>query len=70
MVIFIVFFYFFSIWSYNFEINFYDQDDISKKDIPDFEKLLLKFNENYLLKLKLTFEINSQWNIFYFVLLE
>ena len=36
----------------SFEINFYDQDDIKKEDIPDFEKLILRFNENNLLKLK------------------
>ena len=26
----------------SFEINFYDQDDIKKEDIPDFEKLILR----------------------------
>ena len=41
----------------SFEIKFYDQDDILKEDIPDFDKLLLKFNENKLLKLRLSFEV-------------
>jgi len=43
----------------SFEINFYDQDDIKKEDIPDFEKLILRFNENNLLKLRLSFEIKK-----------
>ena len=43
----------------NFEINFYDQDDVSKEDIPNFDQLLLKFNENKLLKLRLYFEIKK-----------
>jgi len=43
----------------NFEVNFYDDEELGKENIQDFEKLIQKFNENKLLKLKLSFQIKK-----------
>ncbi len=42
-----------------FEINFFDNDEINKENIANFDKLILKFNENKLLKLRLSFQIKK-----------
>ena len=43
----------------NFEINFYDTDEIDKENIANFNELILKFNENKTLKLRLDFQIKK-----------
>ena len=43
----------------NFEINFYDTDEINKENIANFDELILKFNENKTLKLRLGFQIKK-----------
>ena len=42
-----------------FEINFYDLEEITKENISNFENLIAKYNENKILKLKLSFQIKK-----------
>ena len=42
-----------------FEINFYDLEEITKENISNFENLIVKYNENKILKLKLSFQIKK-----------
>jgi len=42
-----------------FELNYYDQKQISKNDISDFEKLIEKYNKNETIKIRLNFQVTK-----------
>ena len=42
-----------------FELNYYDQKQVNKNDISDFDQLIEKYNKNETIKIRLNFQVNK-----------